>query len=754
MPDDEAPWSPQPTALVKPGPEDETVSSTLTRPELAVPAVSRQTARRVTAAVAGNPNCGKTSIFNRLTGMTEGVANYPGVTVERKVGCLVHKGREIAVIDLPGTYSLTAYSLDELVARDCIIESRPDVVVNVLDASNLERNLYLTVQLMEMNAPLVLVLNMADVARRRGLRIDAARLSALLGVPVVETVGNRGLGLTELADAILARADAGPAQHGRPVTYGHEVEAEVDMLAAVIGRDDALSARYPPRWLAVKLIERDAEALKAVRSHAKDPVHIDTSARSAILAIERHYGEAAEAIIAERRYGFAAGAVRDCVQASPESRRDATDRIDALVCHRVLGPLVLLGVVYSLFLAVFKVADEWPWLFGRSPTGWCHWLFEERLAGLVAGLAPGMPLLHSLLRDGLIAGVGGVVSFVPLIAALFLFVAVLEDTGYVARVAFVLDRLLRVVGLQGKSILAMIVSGGLGAGGCAVPGVLATRTLRDEKDRLITMLIVPLMNCGAKMPLYLLMIGAFFVEQRALMLFVLWAVSWGIALSAAWVLRRTIVQGEQTPFVMELPAYHMPTLRGILRHTWERTWMYLRKAGTVILAANLVIWAAMYFPRLKGDASDTSGSANAEAAQIRLQHSVAGRVGRAIEPLTRLAGFEWRDNVALMGGFATKEVVVGTLGTAYSLGDTRGEHGQSLSARLAADPGWSPLRAIAMMLFVMLYAPCSATTAAIRRESGKWRWALFAIAYSTVLAFALAAGVYQVGSALDWGTRP
>ncbi len=705
----------------------------------------------VTAAIAGNPNSGKTSIFNGLTGMTQGVANYPGVTVEKKVGRASFQGREITLIDLPGTYSLTAYSIDELIARECVIESRPDVVINVVDASNLERNLYLTVQLMEMNAPVVLVLNMTDLARKRGLRLDAGRISALLGVPVVETVGSKDVGLAELLAATVKRADSRPDSFSRPVTYGHEVEAEVDLLASVVAKEAVIAARYPARWVAVKLIERDAEVLKAVRELAHDPDGIDTAARSAIAGIEKHYGESADAIIAERRYGFAAGVVRECVQSSAEARQDITDRIDAVVCHRVLGPLILLGVVYSLFVAVFKVADEWPWVFGRSLTGWCHWFFDHALAGLVAPLEPRMPLLHSLLRDGIIAGVGGVVSFVPLIAVLFAFVAALEDTGYVARVAFVLDRLLRVFGLQGKSVLAMIVSGGLGAGGCAVPGVMATRTLREEKDRLVTMLVVPLMNCGAKMPLYLVLIGAFFAAHKAQALFVLWAVSWGIALGAAWVLRRTIVRGEQAPFVMELPAYHVPTLRGVLTHTWERTWMYLRKAGTVILAANLVIWAAMCFPRADGGRAAGAGVATAEQELARLRHSAAGRVGSALEPVTRLAGFEWRDNVALIGGFATKEVVVGTLGTAYSIGDAHPDRMQNLSARLADDPDWSPLRALALMVFVMVYAPCSATMAAIRRESGKWRWAVFAIGYTTLLAFALAVGVYQIGGAAGWG---
>jgi ferrous iron transport protein B len=378
-----------------------------------------------------------------------------------------------------------------------------------------------------------------------------------------------------------------------------------------------------------------------------------------------------------------------------------------------------------------------------------HWFFDDVLAGLVGRIEPSMRVLHSLLRDGIISGVGGVVGFVPLIAVMFLFVAILEDSGYIARVAFVLDRVLRVFGLQGKSILAMIISGGLGGGGCAVPGVMATRTLREEKDRLVTMLVAPLMNCGAKMTVHLMLIAAFFSHHKPQVLFVLWIASWTIALAAAWVLRKVLITGPQTPFVMELPAYHMPTLRGALLHTWERTWLYLRKAGTVILAINVLIWAAMYFPRVP---ADPAASRN-EQARAQLAASVAGRLGSALVPASRLAGFDWQDNIALVGGFAAKEAVIGTLGTAYSMGRVEADESESLSERLASDPTWSPLRAVAMLVFVMVYAPCFVTLVTIRRESGKWRWALFSTTYTTILAFALATAIYQVGTALGWGVR-
>lgn len=722
----------------------------------------------ITAAVAGNPNCGKTALFNFLTGTVQAVANYPGVTVERKVGRLRFGTRDVSIVDLPGTYSLTAYSLDELIARDFVIQSRPHVVLNVVDASNLERNLYLTVQLLEMRLPMVIALNMADVARRRGCTIDVERMSALLGVPVIETVATTGEGIPALVEALVAAADGTTGRSLRPVSYGHEVEGEVEKLADLLGHDAALAARYPVRWLAVKLIEGDEQVLAEVRAAASEPARVEAAVRAAVGAVETHFGESAATIVAERRHGFAAGVVRECVRHSAAGGRDLTEKIDAVVCNRVFGPLLLLGVVYGIFLAIFRVADDWPWLFGRSPTGWVQWFFDDYLTARVAGLRSTMPMLHSLLQDGVIGGVGGVIGFVPLIAVMFLFVAVLEDTGYIARAAFVLDRLLRPFGLQGKSILALIVSGGLGAGGCAVPGVMATRTLREEKDRLVTMLVAPLMNCGAKMPVYLMLIAAFFADREAEAMFLLWAASWVVVLGAAWLLRRLVIRGDQAPFVMELPAYHVPTMRGMLLHTWERCWLYVRKAGTIILAVNIVLWAMMYFPRANPEPFDArratvaeqvrSGALDAQQAddelhrianeqmQRQLRDSVAGRLGSFLVPVSRWAGFDWRDNIALIGGFAAKEVVLGTLGVAYSMGTVETDASTGLAQRLAADPGWSPVRAAAMMAFVMVYAPCLSTVAAIRRESGRWRWTLLALAYSTGLAFLLACAIYQVGT--------
>ncbi|MFP4501227.1 MAG: ferrous iron transport protein B [Candidatus Hydrogenedentota bacterium] len=715
-------------------------------------------------AISGNPNAGKTSIFNQLTGTLQQVSNYPGVTVERKEGVVYLRGVRSAVVDLPGTYSLTAYSREEIVARNVIIDDNPDLVIDVVDAANLERNLYLLIQIMEMQVPIVVALNMADIARKRGYVIDADRLGALLGVPVIPTVGSRGEGLDALREACAQVIAGERSAQPKPVTYGHEVNAEVDRLEQAFAQVPELVARFNPRWVAVKALEGDEELMAQVqvRSGTHWP-RLEKTRREAVAAVESHFNDEPATIIAERRYGFAAGAVMNSVTLTGEARQDMTDRIDSIVCNRFVGPVAMVCVVAALFFTVFKLTDEWAWIpwFGGwvSPTGWMEWLFD-RLSGTIAGLEAHAPMLHSLLDDGIIGGVGGVMSFVPLIFVMFMFISALEDTGYIARVAFILDRVLQTFGLQGKSMLSMIVSGGLGAGGCAVPGVMATRTLREEKDRLVTMLVTPFMNCGAKMTVYAMLIAAFFAHHKTEMMMLLWAISWVVALCAAWVLRKFVIRGDQTPFVMELPPYHMPVVRGVLRHTTERTWLYIKKAGTVILAINIVLWAMMYFPHPPGEGTATvpaTAETDIEAHQTdindaeRLHYSAAGRLGRTLEPLSKWAGFDWRTNIALIGGFAAKEVIVGTLGTAYSMGDMEVDGSESLPKRLQQAPDWSPLKAFVLMVFVMIYAPCFVTMAVIRRESGSWKWAIFSTVYSTAIAYVLAVLVFQGGRLLGIG---
>ena len=733
--------------------------------------------RTFTIAVAGNPNAGKTTLFNMLTGANQTVGNYPGVTVEKKTGSARGDRCRMQFVDLPGTYSLTAYSQEEVVARDFLIDERPDAVVSVVDASNLERNLYLTLQLAEMGAKLVVALNMHDIAEQRGIRIDTNELSRLLGVPVVITVGNRSQGRRELLavleDALLGDAKVVP--HA-PV-YGPELEPAVQELAEAIRADDGLRERVPARWLAVKLLEEDERSRNRVRREGAAPTGILALAERLSEQVRKRHVEEPAVFVAEHRYGHAAGVVRDCVTVHDQGR-SLTDAIDTIVCHRGLGFLFVGLVVFVSFKFTFFLADglSWvPWLDGwRSPVGVSAWIFDEWLPTLAEGMSEGP--LKSMVLDGIIAGVGGVMGFVPLIFVMFLTLGIIEDSGYIARVAFVLDRVLRAFGLQGKSILAMIVSGGI-AGGCAVPGVMATRTLREEKDRLVTMLVVPFMNCGAKMPVFAVLIAAFFGRHKGEMLWLLAALSWVFALLAAWVLRRFVIRGEQTPFVMELPPYHVPTLRNVLMISLERSWMYLKKAGTVILAVSIVLWALMFFPRRDAtsfererDRLEAAVAAEPErgaaiAAELeglaarqheaQIEHSFAGRFGRGLEPVSRLAGLRWRENIALLGGFAAKEVIVSTLGMAYSLGELEAEEDVAedmpLVVALRQDRSWNPLRAFALILFVMLYAPCLVTVAAIWRESGSWKWAVFSVVYSTTLALVVSVAVYQAGRLLGIG---
>lgn len=782
-------------------------------------------------AVAGNPNSGKTCLFNQLTGSSQRVGNYPGVTVDFVEGNRRTDGFNLNIIDLPGTYSLTAYSREETVARDFILNQKPDAIINVVDACNLERNLYLTAQLMELDIPIVIALNMMDVAERSGVEIDTGRLAAILGIPVIPTVASRGKGIDELTAAAVEVAESRRRPH--PLSYQHELQAPLDLLTDTIEKHDA-GKSHPPRWVALKLLEDDRDTIKRFGGDAG----IAEAVEKAKKQIERHSKEHSSTTVAEARHAIATGAAAATVKRNDDNAFTPTQRIDSLVCHRFFGPLILLAVVYALFQFVFTLAQDWQWL--PRPGG--DWLspteaFEDFFAAMsnLAGAGISDPMLLSLVQDAIIGGVGGVMSFVPLIFFMFVFISILEDTGYVARVAFILDRVLRSFGLQGKSILAMIVSGGLGGGGCAVPGVMATRALREEKDRLVTILVAPMMNCGAKLPVYAVLIAAFFPGFRGAVMFSLWLLSWIFALISAWILRKLVVKGEQTPFVMELPTYHLPTIRGVLTDTWQRTWMYIKKAGTIILAINIILWVLMYFPspdrrpfererqralttmmakiknsptthagikrlnpediagfaarfelsaglsaEARGEASlelrhenpdlfkvlsnpetienasvadaisgyrQKTSAIDAKLKAARLRGSFAGRIGEALTPVSSLAGFSWRENIALFGGFAAKEVVIGTLGTAYSMDSAN--PGEPLSQRLSAEPDWNTTRAAALMLFVMLYAPCLATIAAIKKETS-WKWAAFAAVYSTALGFAAALAVNQGGRLLGF----
>jgi ferrous iron transport protein B len=708
------------------------------------------------------------------------VGNYPGVTVEKKEGAYTFAtGEQASIIDLPGTYSLTAYSVEEVVARDYLVQEKPDVVINITDASNLERNLYLSTQFLELGVPMVIALNMIDVAQDRGISLDAQRLADLLKVPVIPIIARSGKGTPELMAAALEMAKKNEPWNPLHISYGEDVDLALQTMAQRIAAANFMTDNYAPRWLALKYLEGDSQIREKGRGADPD---MDLELQAVVAKVSDHLHKTMdtypEAIIADHRYGYIKSVLRQEVitHKFDIDRLYTSDRIDKVLTNRFLGPIIMLAVLLGLYKFTFT--------FSELPVAWLETFFGWASGGLDVLLPEGH--LKSMLISGVIDGMGGVLGFVPLIMFMFFGIAILEDSGYLARVAFMMDRVFRIFGLHGSSVMAYIVSGGI-AGGCAVPGVMAARTLRSPRERLATLLTVSFMNCGAKLPVLALLTATFFSNNQAQLMFLLTLLAWAVALIAAKFLRLTVLRGESTPFVMELPPYRFPTFQGLLIHTWERTWQYIKKAGTTILAISILIWAMMTFPGLPqsekenfarqrqeimaaaaAPARDALEKEEAdlpeEALQLKeklteldstqagaaLRNSLAGRIGTAMESVSWLPGFDWRTNIALVGGFAAKEVIVATLGTAYSLGETDPEDTGSLSETLAQDPHWNPLMAMALIVFVMFYAPCFVTVVCISRESGSWKWGLFSICFNTVFAFSLATLVYQGGRALGF----
>jgi len=692
--------------------------------------------KRITVALAGNPNSGKTTIFNNLTGGRQHVGNYPGVTVEKREGRFRHNGREINLVDLPGTYSLTAYSLEELVARNFVIDERPDVVVDVIDASNLERNLYLAIQFMELGVPLILAFNMSDIAKRRGFQIDTEKLGNLLGVKIVETVGHKGAGMEELKDAIVKIGGAESCYVPTTVTYGDELEAKIQSTIPLLQKQEALGRLYNPRWLAVKLLENDKEVLRAIKEKASDPEQILAEVDSVRKDIEKHFGDAPEIIIAEHRYGFISGACMEAVKTTIQQRHTMSDHIDSIAIHRILGIPIFLGLMYLLFKFVFSVAE--PFM------GWME-MFFGWLGESVSSLWPAgsESALKSLLVHGIIGGVGGVLVFLPNLLLLFLAIAFLEDSGYMARAAFIMDRLMHKIGLHGKSFIPMLIGFG-----CTVPAIMATRTLESRRDRLTTMLVLPLMSCGARLPIYALFIPAFFAEKyQATILWSIYLIGIALAIILAKLLRSTLFRGEPVPFVMELPPYRVPTLRGTAMHMWERAWLFLRKAGTIIVLISVILWAMMSYPKAPDSLLD--GLGEGQARQAELTYSVAGRIGHGLEPVMRPIGFDWRTTTAMIGAFAAKEVFVAQLGIIHSIGEAD-EESQPLRAALQRE--YNPLQAFCIMLFCLISVPCMITIATVWKESGSWKWPALQLIGLTTLAYIVTLIVYQTGGLLRIGT--
>ena len=705
--------------------------------------------RTIQVALAGNPNSGKSSIFNYLTGMYQHIANYPGVTVETRFGRRVLPEVELNVFDLPGTYNLTAHTPEEQIARDHLLSRGFDVVVQVVDASSLERSLYLTTQLLEIGCPLVLDLNMIDEARRRGFPIDPVRLSERLGIDVVETVGNRGLGVTELVEAIQRTAGRPRPSHGDGAgcCYEEPIEQWVRKVADHVQQFNGDGNR-PPRWTAVKFLEGDPEVHQWLMSGEAGPPDLLKEAWRSVEALTEQTGDSPEGLLAQARYGIAADIYHAAQTGSPAAEAvdapELSEQVDAILLHRWLGFPIFLGLMFVLFQFVFTLGEPLMLLI-ETGFGW--------LGAAMASTMPPGPL-RSLLVDGVIGGVGGVLVFLPNIVLLFIGIGLMERSGYMARAAFLMDRIMHKIGLHGRSFIPMLTGFG-----CSVPAIMATRTLEHERDRLATMMVIPLMSCSARLPIYTLIIPAFFPMQwRGAMFFVIYMIGILMAIVLVKLLRVTVLTGQPTPFLMELPPYRWPTFRSVVLDMGHKSWLYLKKAGTIVLAISMLMWAATSFPPVQHPATemvhqDSGGAAvGAPASEVEplppLADTIAGRIGRGLEVVFRPAGFDWEICTALIGAFAAKEVFVAQLGIVYSLSEQESSTGR-LRAILARN--YTPLQGFCVMLFCLIGAPCMATVAITRRESHSWRWALIQFFGLTAVAYVLTVIVYQAGSALGLG---
>lgn len=712
-------------------------------------------------------------MFNAITGAAARVGNYPGITVDRLEGHYRLDPYDIKLVDLPGTYSLTSYSPEEVVAREVIINERPDAVINMVDATSLERSLYLTLQLMEIGIPVVLGLNMMDELQRKRIRIDSAKLSALLKVPVVECTARIGVGRHKLMEAVVPLVKKSDGDW-RPIdiSYGHDLDPILDEMTRKIEETQFMTDRYPAKWVAIKYMEDDRNLIDQGRAAGPLGSQLEAMVRELRDHTEKTIRTSPEAILADYRYGFINSILRQGVITRDEELRfDISDKIDRIVTHRLLGPIIMLGVLWLMFSLTFTL--------GAYPQSWIEHGFIA-LGSLAARIIP-YGLLQSLLIKGIIDGVGAVLSFTPLILIMFAMLIFLEDLGYMARTAYMLDRVFRIFGLHGASVMSFIMSGGI-PGGCAVPGVMCARTLKSPRERLATLFAAPFMVCGAKTTAYLMLTAAFFPGSAAAVMLVIVLTAWVLALLTARILRWTVIRGPSTPFVMELPPYRLPTVRGIAIHTWERVRQFVTKAATVILGISIIMWMLMTFPQLpqneidafnadrnavlqesaapsldhNGATVDNRGLAekrlleiDAKQSETALKYSLAGRIGIGLEPVSKLAGFPWQVNIALLGAFAAKEVFVSSMATAYAMGTAKGGDTTTLSERLAADPSYTTPAIVSLFLFILFYAPCMVTLVTIGRESS-WKWALFTLFGSISLAFGLSVVVYQMGSAIQF----
>ena len=716
--------------------------------------LARDKRRTINVALVGNPNCGKTSLFNIASGAHEHVGNYSGVTVDAKEGFFDFQGYRFRIVDLPGTYSLSAYSPEEIYVRRHIIDQTPDIIINVVDASNLERNLYLTTQLIDMNVRMVVALNMYDELEASGNTLDYVKLGELFGVPMLPTVSRTGRGVENLFHVIITLYEGGDfldkkgkvraeiledfrqwhkeyvpdhafgthqeeEEHPRGffrhihINHGPELERSIDAVKLVISENENIRHKYSTRFLSIKLLENDKDLEGMVKTLPNGDKILEVRDREK-QRIREVMNEDSEQAITDAKYGFISGALRETFVDNHQDKERMTRVIDAIVTHRVWG--------FPIFFLFMFLMFEVTFVLGAYPQDWIESLVNVIGTFISNNMAEGP--LKDLLIDGIIGGVGGVIVFLPNILILYLFISLMEDSGYMARAAFIMDKIMHKMGLHGKSFIPLIMGFG-----CNVPAVLASRTIENRKSRLVTILINPLMSCSARLPIYLLLVGVFFPHHASLVLLSIYSLGIILAVVMARLFSRFLVKGDDTPFVMELPPYRMPTSKAIFRHTWEKGAQYLRKMGGVIMVASIIIWVLGYFPR---------PSESMDLAQQQ-ENSYIGRIGKAIEPAIEPLGFDWKLGIGILSGVGAKELVVSSLGVLYA--DDAEADQTTLAQRLPI----TPLVAYGYMVFILLYFPCVATLAAIRQEAGGWKWAVFAAAYTTVLAWIMSFAVYQIG---------
>lgn len=713
--------------------------------------------RTINVALVGNPNCGKTSLFNVASGSHEHVGNYSGVTVDAKEGHFDFQGYHFRLVDLPGTYSLSAYSPEELYVRKHIIDETPDVIINVVDAGNLERNLYLTAQLIDMNVRMVVALNMYDALLHSGNTLDHKKLGQLFGVPIVPTVSRTGKGIDNLFHVIIGLYEGADfigqkeeiqdeamreyrewhdkyvpdhkyGSHDEEthdfdgksyirhihINHGPELERSIDAVKEVICKNENIRYKYSTRFLAIKLLENDKDIEQRVISTLPNGEEVIRVRDKEAERIRLSMNEDSEQAITDAKYGFITGVLKETYTEKNENTEMFTRIVDSIVTHKIWGFPIFFVFLYLMFECTF--------VFGEYPKGWIEWLVEQ-IASLAETFMPAGPL-KDLIVDGIIGGVGGVIVFLPNILLLYIFISFMEDSGYMARAAFIMDKIMHKMGLHGKSFIPLIMGFG-----CNVPAIMASRIIESRKSRLVTILINPLISCSARLPIYLVMIGAFFPSKASLVLLSIYVTGILLAVLMARIFSRFIVRGDDAPFVMELPPYRMPTAKSVLRHTWEKGAQYLKKMGGIIMIASVIIWFLGYYPN--HDAYSTTAE--------QQENSYIGQIGKAIEPVIEPLGFDWKMGIGILSGIGAKELVVSTLGVLYTNDD------DIESVDLADRIPITPLVAYGYMLFVLIYFPCIATVAAIKNESGSWKWAAFTICYTTLLAWIVAFLVHQVG---------